>query len=107
MRQDGTLFVLPVTLPGKNRPESWYEAWQDILAVSVKKFVKVNSNTDELRHEYEFVKGKLQQPWPNMSYQKWISTAFGDRVIRSANDPRLQKAGKKSCSFHNDVEEEY
>ena len=107
MRQNGSLFVLPVTLPGKTRPESWYEAWQDILAVSVKKFVKVNSNTNEMRHEYTMVKGKPQHPWPTMSYQKWISRAFGDRIIRSADDLKLQKAGKKSVFNNNDVEEEY
>jgi hypothetical protein len=106
-RHDGSLFVLPVTLPGNKRPESWYEAWQDILAVSLKKWVKVNSNSDEMRHEYTIVKGKPQPPWPTMSYQKWISRAFAGRVICSADDPRLPKANKKSRSFHDDVEEEY
>lgn len=99
-------FVLPVTLPGSNRPESWYEAWQDILAVSQKQLVKVRANTDAKRHEYEVVKSKLQWGWPNMNYQKWISMAFGDRIIRSADDPRLQKASKKDRSNQNDIEED-
>lgn len=106
MRQDGMSFVLPVTLPGSNRPESLYEAWQDILAVSQKQLVKVRANTDAKRHEYEVVKSKLQWGWPNMNYQKWISMAFGDRIIRSADDPRLQKASKKDRSNQNDIEED-
>lgn len=90
LRNDGSYGILPVTLPKPGFTHSWYSAWQDIIPVAQRKWVKVTKDSAICEHTYDVVRGSIPIEWPDISDEEWLESTFEDRVIDSLNHPRIK-----------------
>lgn len=81
VRSDGGLVLIPVTYPNHGEPETWFNAWAEIIPVARQKWIQLKSNKPLGRHEFEDVPGLPKPRWPDLSYRDWVVQAFGDNVM--------------------------
>jgi hypothetical protein len=95
MRADGSLFLLPVTYPFVDAPDTWYNAWQEITEVARHRWVKVVSNKAEGRHEYQEVALSVLPQWPDLSFREWVAHAFSGSVMTVAPSAVVHEMPKR------------
>jgi hypothetical protein len=93
INRQGVVFVWPIRLPGTDgRVDDWSRSALEAADLAAKGWVRVTANMSLGAYEVFQATGPLPEPtWPEVSFQKLLTTAFKERLIDSLQHPILRR----------------
>jgi hypothetical protein len=91
--RQGTLFLLPLRLPGPDgRDMGWWKSLREHAELAKTRWVRVVPNRDLGAYECLVAAATLSDPdWPERSFRDLLEIAFKDNLISSVDHPVIKR----------------